>query len=109
MNKIVDSIIERDRDKLIASLQENIRIPSTEAPAIEGAPFGKNVSDALHHALRTAEGLGLRTTDMEGYVGCIEHGEGEEMLGIICHLDVVPEGTGWKHPPYGAVIEDGIM
>ncbi|MBR5713391.1 MAG: Sapep family Mn(2+)-dependent dipeptidase [Clostridia bacterium] len=109
MNKIVDSIIERDRDKLIASLQENIRIPSTEAPAIEGAPFGKNVSDALHHALRTAEGLGLRTTDMEGYVGCIEHGEGEEMLGIICHLDVVPEGTGWKHPPYGAVIEDGVL
>ena len=109
MNNIVDGIIERDKDKLIASLQESIRIPSTEAPALPGMPFGKNVSDALHHALATAESLGLKTTDMEGYVGCIEHGEGEEMLGVICHLDVVPEGTGWKHPPYGAVIEDGIM
>ena len=109
MNSIVDGIIERDREKLIASLQESIRIPSTEAAPLPGMPFGKNVSDALHHALETAKSLGLKTTDMEGYVGCIELGEGEEMLGVICHLDVVPEGTGWKHPPYGAVIEDGIM
>ncbi|MBR3381515.1 MAG: Sapep family Mn(2+)-dependent dipeptidase [Clostridia bacterium] len=109
MNKIVDSIIERDREKLIASLRESIRIPSTEAPALPGMPFGKNVSDALHHALETAKSLGLKTTDMDGYVGCVELGEGEEMVGVICHLDVVPEGTGWKHPPYEAVIEDGVM
>ncbi|MBQ4341974.1 MAG: Sapep family Mn(2+)-dependent dipeptidase [Clostridia bacterium] len=109
MNRTVDSIIERDREKLIASLQENIRIPSTEGLPEEGMPFGKNVSDALHHALGTAAALGLKTQDMEGYVGCVELGEGEEMLGVICHLDVVPEGTGWKHPPYGAVIEDGVM
>ncbi len=109
MNEFVDSIIERDREKLIASLQESIRIPSTEAAAEPGAPFGRNVSEALRHALATAADLGLKTTDMEGYVGCVELGEGEEMLGVICHLDVVPEGTGWKHPPYGAVIENGVM
>ena len=80
-----------------------------EGAAEEGAPFGRAVDEALRHALATAEGLGLSTTNMEGYVGCIEHGEGEEMLGVICHMDVVPEGTGWEHPPYGAEIEDGIM
>ena len=109
MNSLVDSIIERDRDKLIASLQESIRIPSTEGTPEEGAPFGKQVKRALEHALDTAEKLGLRAENHEGYVGCVELGEGEEMLGVICHLDVVPEGTGWKHPPYGAVIDDGVM
>ena len=109
MNSTVDTILERDREKLIASLQESIRIPSTEAEALPGMPFGKNVSDALHHALMTAESLGLKAWDMEGYAGCVEYGEGEEMLGVICHLDVVPEGTGWIHPPYSADIEDGIM
>lgn len=109
MNKLVDSIIERDKEKLISSLQESIRIPSTEAPALPGMPFGKAVSEALHHALGTANALGLNTTDMDGYAGCIEYGSGEEMLGVICHLDVVPEGTGWDHPAYGAEIEDGIM
>lgn len=109
MNKIVDAIIERDKEALIASLQENIRIPSTEGEPEEGAPFGKNVAEALRHALGTAGEKGLRAFDMDGYVGYVEHGEGDEMLGVICHLDVVPEGTGWRHPPYGAVIEDGVM
>lgn len=109
MNRLVDTIIERDRDKLIASLQASIRIPSTEGTPEEGAPFGRQVKKALDHALETARGLGLEAVDHEGYVGCVELGEGEEMLGVICHLDVVPEGTGWIHPPYGAVIENGIM
>lgn len=109
MNKLVDSILESKREQLIASLQESIRIPSVEGAREEGAPFGPAVREALDHALKTAEELGLKTENMEGYVGCIEHGEGEEMLGVICHMDVVPEGTGWHHPPYGAEIEDGIM
>jgi succinyl-diaminopimelate desuccinylase len=109
MNKLVDQIIDRDRERLIASLQESIRIPSTEGAPEEGAPFGRPVAEALEHALSTAEALGLRTCNMENYAGYAELGEGEEMLGVICHLDVVPEGTGWIHPPYGAVIEDGIM
>lgn len=109
MNTLADRIIDQNKDRLIASLQENIRIPSTEGKPEPGAPFGKAVREALDHALKTGAELGLRTTDMDGYVGCIEYGEGEEMVGIICHLDVVPEGTGWKHPPYGAVIDDGLL
>lgn len=109
MNKTVNAIIDRDGDKLVASLQESIRIPSTEGTPEPGAPFGKAVREALDHALETGAKLGLRTTNMDGYIGCIELGEGEEMLGVICHLDVVPEGEGWKHPAYGAVIEDGLL
>lgn len=109
MNKLVDSILERDREALIESLRQNIRIPSTEGAPEHGAPFGKAVAEALDHALATASGLGLRTQNMEGYVGLIEHGEGEEMLGVICHMDVVPEGTGWEHGPYSADVENGIL
>lgn len=109
MNKTVDTIIERDREQLIASLRESIRIPSTEGAPEPGAPFGKPVAEALEHALLTADSLGLRTWNMEGYAGCIELGDGPEMLGVICHMDVVPEGTGWAHPAYGADLEDGIL
>ncbi len=109
MNKNVDAIIESNKQRLIESLQESIRIPSVEGKPEDGAPFGPEVRRALEHALNTADGLGLRNWNMDGYVGCIEYGEGEEMLGILCHLDVVPEGTGWDNPPYGAVIKDDVM
>lgn len=109
MNRSVDAIIEKNKERLIESLQACIRIPSVEGKPEEGAPFGPEVRRALNHALRTAKDLGFKTTDMEGYAGCIDYGEGEEMLGILCHLDVVPEGEGWEFPPYAAVINNDIM
>lgn len=109
MNKTVDAIIEKHKQQLIESLQMSIRIPSVEGKPEEGAPFGPEVRRALDHALATAKDLGFETANMEGYAGCIDYGEGEEMLGILCHLDVVPEGTGWEFPPYAAVINNDIM
>lgn len=37
----------------------------------------------------------------------INFGQGEEAAGVICHVDVVPEGEGWTHNPYGGEIKDG--
>jgi succinyl-diaminopimelate desuccinylase len=31
------------------------------------------------------------------------------MVAALGHLDVVPEGDRWEHPPYGAVIENGYL
>ncbi len=108
MNKTVDSIIEKSREQLIASVQESIRFPSVEGePAGEGAPFGAAVRGALEHALNLGKEMGFSVTNLDGYAGCIDYGEGEEMLGIVCHLDVVPEGEGWLYPPYAAEIHDG--
>ena len=39
-------------------------------------------------------------------VGYIEIGEGEKMLGIIGHLDVVPADNTWTYDPFNATIND---
>lgn len=41
--------------------------------------------------------------------GHIEMGQGEELVGILCHVDVVPAGSDWQHPPFGGVVEDGKL
>ena len=92
MNKKVDAIIESSKDALINSIQESIRFPSVEGEPKAGAPFGEAVNDALLHALNLGREMGFLVTNLDGYAGCIDYGEGEEMLGIVCHLDVVPEG-----------------
>ena len=107
MNAIVDRWISDHRDEIVRSLQESVRIPSVEGPAEAGAPFGADVKRALEHALKLGREFGFETRDMDGYIGLIDHGEGQETLGVMCHLDVVLEGEGWDHPPYGAEIVDG--
>ena len=95
------------QDKLIACLQENLRIPSVEGEAAPGAPYGTEVRRSLDHVLKTAEDLGFRTENVDGHLGWCEYGEGEEMIAVLGHLDVVPAGDGWTVDPYGGEISDG--
>lgn len=101
--------IEQTLPAQIEDLKALVRIPSVSRgdPAEESKPFGKTVYEALQAALAIARRLGLKAWDVDGYCGVVEYGEGEEVLGILAHLDVVPEGEGWSVPPYSATEKDG--
>jgi len=99
--------IDEHKEEIIRSVQEVVRIPSVEGPALPGKPFGEKVDEALQKTLDLAESLGFRVKNVDGYAGYAEFGEGEETMGILGHLDVVPEGSGWTYPPYEARIVDG--
>ncbi|MFR4415630.1 MAG: hypothetical protein ACLT4C_10605, partial [Butyricicoccus sp.] len=82
-------------DELLESLAALVRIPSIEGVPEEHAPFGREPARALHEALALCEKLGFRTGNMDDRVGWCEYGEGEEMVAVLGHLDVVPAGDGW--------------
>ena len=105
----VFSIIDASRDEMIATLSRWIKIPSVQGDALEGMPFGENNQKMLEEAQRTAGGMGFDTRNVDNYLLEVNYGEGERTLGILGHMDVVPEGEGWSHAPYGAEIEDGRM
>lgn len=95
------------KEQLIASLQENLQIPSVREAAAENAPYGTEIRKSLDHALETAAKLGFPTTNLDHQMGWCEYGEGEEMVAVLGHLDVVPAGTGWTCDPFGGEIRDG--
>jgi succinyl-diaminopimelate desuccinylase len=102
--------IDSHTDEMVTALQGVLRIPSLEAPPEGvGIPFGKAVRESLDYTLDLSARLGFRTKDVDGYAGHAEFGEGAEMVAALGHLDVVPEGDGWRHEPYGAEIEDGFI
>lgn len=93
---------------MIEALKQLVAIPSVTGAAPEkGAPYGKHVKEALEKALEICEGLGFRTKKVGEYLGYAEIGEGEELMGILAHLDVVPPGKGWTHDPFGGEINEG--
>ncbi|EKO1913900.1 dipeptidase PepV [Clostridium botulinum] len=105
----INKIIEELKDDLIDSTAELVKIKSIEGEAKEGKPYGEGVANALEKALEVSEKLGFKTVNVDGYVGYAEYGEGDEYVGVLGHLDLVPEGDGWKYPPYAAEIHDGKM
>lgn len=99
------------KDELIKDLQDSIRIKSVEEEAKPGMPFGEGPAKALEHFLSVGEKLGFKAENFDNYAGHIDFGtdDQEEMVGILGHVDVVPEGTGWNYDPYGAEIVDNKM
>ena len=101
------TVPEQLQPRIISSLQDMIRIRSVEGEPETGKPFGECVNQALEMALATASSLGFRTVNHDGIIGYAEYGAGKEMIAVLGHLDVVPEGTGWTYPPFGAEIHGG--
>lgn len=101
-------VVDR-KSSLLTNTQQLLQIKSVldENNATPDAPLGKGVKEALSFMLDLAESDGFSVKNVDHLAGHIEFGEGEELVGILCHVDVVPEGDGWSVDPYGAEIRDG--
>ena len=102
-----DEALSALKTEMIQALCTNLRIPSVAMEPQADQPNGPEVARALEHALRVAQQLGFETKNLEGHVGWAEYGQGEEMVAVLGHLDVVPAGEGWHHPPFAGMIEEG--
>lgn len=96
--------LDAHAEEMFADLQAFTRIRSVSRAdlAQPGAPFGPECREMLDFALNRAREMGFETEDHEGYCGSAILGDGKNALGIIAHIDVVPEGEQWLYPPYGA-------
>jgi succinyl-diaminopimelate desuccinylase len=100
---------EKRKEALIKDTQELLQIKSLldEENTLPDAPLGKGVKEALDFMLKLGEKDGFTAKNVGNLAGHLEFGEGEELLGILCHVDVVPEGDGWASDPFAAEIREG--
>lgn len=90
-------------------LKELISIPSVGGRYEPGAPYGKNPKAALDYFLKEAQAQGFTTGTIDDKVGYAEYGKGGKLIGIVCHLDVVPKGDGWNSDPFSLTVRDGVF
>ncbi|MFO8069026.1 MAG: M20 family metallopeptidase [Alkalibacterium sp.] len=110
-NFINDSI----KNESLRTLKKLIAVPSVnkdEGDELAFPPFGKAIDQALKETLAVCDELGMDTFyDPEGFYGYAEYGDGEETVGVLCHLDVVPEGNRekWESDPFEGTERDGVL
>lgn len=101
------------QDELIQDLQELVQINSVldEDTITSEVPFGDGPLKALEWLLDKGKTEGLLTKNVDNYAGHIEMGAGEDLLGILCHVDVVPIGdeADWTYPPFSGTIAEGKL
>lgn len=99
--------------ELLEELTALLQIESVldETTASEEAPFGIGPKAALDFMLAKGEAEGFTVKNVDNIAGHIEMGEGDDLLGILCHVDVVPAGdvSTWTYPPFESRIVDGKL
>lgn len=98
--------VEQNIDAILMDLAKLVSFKSVYQT--DQAPFGSENRKALDYMLSRLEQEGYQTKNLDYYAGYGEIGQGEKLLAILGHLDVVPEGEGWNTDPYTMTIKDGI-
>lgn len=101
--------LKAHEDELLKDTVAVLQIDSIESEPKPDAPFGEGNRKALDFVLQRARDFGMKTTDLEGYIGYADFGQGERLVMTLGHLDVVPVGPGWKHAPFGGDIDGGYI
>ena len=98
------------RTQLVEAISRLVRIRSVREDPQPNMPFGPGPAAALAEGLKLAEELGFSVKNYDNYVGAVDFSDAETALHILCHLDVVGEGTGWTvTQPYEPVEVDGML
>lgn len=103
--------VEKIKDDLLTDLKSLIAIDSVRNDSLSDKefPVGPGPAEALQHFLSIAERDGFATENFDNWAGHIDYGEGDDFLGILAHVDVVPAGSGWDTDPFDAIIKDNRL
>ena len=108
--KQVEQKIEEYRTEMTDALSGLVSIPSVAVRTSGPNPFGDAVQQAWEYMQAKAGEAGFTCFDADHFGGHIDfRGQGDGILGIVGHLDVVPEGNDWDFEPYGGQVSDGFV
>lgn len=97
----VQKFIQENKEDIVQDIKDLVAINSVAGERGEGMPFGPGPKAAMDKALEMSARFGLKTGNVDYYLSYAElEGEKEDYLATIAHLDVVPEGNGWKADPF---------
>lgn len=107
MNKKIDSFVRDNSAQMLEDIKKIVAVRSVKGNPEQDKPYGPEPAAALECMEEIVKEHGLSTRNVDGYMLEVNLNDKPDGLGILCHLDVVHEGSGWTTPPYEMDIRDG--
>ena len=104
----IEKYIEEHKEEMLQDIIKICKINSQKGVAKPDMPFGEGPYKALMETISLAKSYGFEVKNYDNYVMTVDLNDKEKQLDILAHLDVVPEGEGWKEcEPFEPVIKNG--
>jgi succinyl-diaminopimelate desuccinylase len=105
----LETWVPAHRDELVKDLVELVNIRSVCEKGRDGKPFGPGPAAAIDKGMEYGKKYGF-TTDNDAYYNLsflLPGTDPKREIGMVNHVDVVPEGSGWTYEPYNAIEKEG--
>ena len=109
LNKAIQEKVRAYQEDMIRDIFSLVAIDSVKTAAVKGKPFGAGPAAALVKSKEIAEALGFTAVNLDNYCTYAQMGEGEQKIGILAHVDIVPLGEGWTKNPLGGDRGNGFI
>lgn len=109
MDNAIKDYIESNRESIVGDVCRLIEKKSVRTEPVPGKPFGFDCADCLKEASALVRERGFTPVNYCNYALETTLGKGAPEVMLLAHLDVVPEGDGWKTDPYKAVVKEGLI
>lgn len=109
MDDVARSWWKEHKDEFLKDLGSLVAVPSVSKydAASKDYPYGEECGKVLDVMSSIIKGYGFSSrNDDNQYQLLTWKGEKDSTIGIFSHLDVVPEGPGWRYQPYELTVED---
>lgn len=98
------------RAELVSDIIGIVNQKSVSRPGEGGYAFGTDCKNCADFMARMAHDYGFQTENDDYYtMSVLLPGRTEQEIGLLGHLDVVPEGDGWHYEPFNAIEKDGFV
>lgn len=107
--KKIEEYLSDNRENYIKDLRGLLRFNSISTGPEGEYPFGRENAKTIDYMMDLCADAGFETINYDYY--CMEaiYGEGDKSVATMSHLDIVPAGDGWKHPPFAGEMEGSLM
>jgi succinyl-diaminopimelate desuccinylase len=103
-------LVDPYKEEAFETLKELVAINSVldKSTATKEKPFGNGVDAALEYVAKLGEKLGFKVDRCDNYVTELTYGEGDKVLDVYAHVDVVPvKEENWTGNPFSLRLVDG--
>lgn len=109
----IREFLNNKKDNIVKDISLLVEIASIRdlSTASKGAPFGKEIRAVFNKFTEIAQREKFEVEDFDGYALHMEIGSGEEVVGILAHLDIVPvyDESEWETNPFILVEQNGAL
>ncbi|MCC0639749.1 MULTISPECIES: Sapep family Mn(2+)-dependent dipeptidase [unclassified Clostridioides] len=111
--ELIIDYLKSNQESIINDIRSLVEIPSIrdESTIDINQPFGIEIRKAFDKLIQIAKDKNFVVKDFDGYAIHIEYGEGEEVVGVLNHIDVVPVYTKelWLSNPFNVCEKDNHL